>query len=156
MTKHLCSTCHHELPASAFATSILSKKSKTCRECRSAYNRRWYELNRDDCLQRSRIDGQRKKSEADEVIRKLKDRPCADCGGRFPTVAMDFDHVRGEKLTIIAKLRGRSFSLERLLAEVAKCEVVCANCHRVRTARRIEESGKRVYWRGKEHDEPGT
>lgn len=61
---------------------------------------------------------------------------CADCGGRFPPVAMDFDHVRGVKKFNIAKIGGSQMSTETLLEEIAKCELVCANCHRVRTQRR--------------------
>lgn len=63
-----------------------------------------------------------------------KDKPCADCGGTFPPECMDFDHVRGRKLLCI----GQSWNLsaERLEREIAKCEVVCANCHRIRTGKR--------------------
>ena len=46
---------------------------------------------------------------------------------------MDFDHVRGTKVTILAKLRSGRASLSKIEAEIAKCEVVCANCHRIRT-----------------------
>lgn len=56
-----------------------------------------------------------------------------DCGGKFPPVAMDFDHVRGTKVRGIG--RGR-FTREALLAEMAKCDIVCAVCHRLRTQRR--------------------
>jgi hypothetical protein len=57
-----------------------------------------------------------------------------DCGEGDPVV-LDFDHVRGEKLFSVSKgLTDRSF--DTLVAEMAKCEVVCANCHRRRTARR--------------------
>jgi len=69
-----------------------------------------------------------------EVIRKAKDVPCMDCGGKFPSVCMDFDHVRGKKSFTIAGVM--HYKLERLLAEIAKCDVVCANCHRLRTASR--------------------
>ena len=62
---------------------------------------------------------------------KAKDVPCADCGGRFPSVCMDFDHVRGEKLFQIGAANSRS--TENVLAEIAKCDVICANCHRIRT-----------------------
>lgn len=68
------------------------------------------------------------------VIDELKSVPCADCGGRFPPACMDFDHV-GEKTFQIATAYTRS--LATVLAEIAKCEVVCANCHRIRTARRL-------------------
>jgi hypothetical protein len=49
---------------------------------------------------------------------------------------MDLDHVRGRKEFKVSEVvqKAYSISLERLQAEIAKCDVVCANCHRVRTA----------------------
>jgi hypothetical protein len=62
--------------------------------------------------------------------------PCGDCGGRFPPCSMDFDHREPEeKLSRVPALIGRVGDA-RLLAEVAKCDIVCANCHRARTFER--------------------
>lgn len=63
----------------------------------------------------------------------LKSNPCTDCGYIFHPSAMDFDHVRGKKLVGIAQMLG--WRMKRVLTELAKCELVCANCHRVRTLR---------------------
>lgn len=47
---------------------------------------------------------------------------------------MDFDHVRGEKVFTLGQVRQiRTYSLVRIQEEIAKCDVVCANCHRERT-----------------------
>jgi len=67
-------------------------------------------------------------------IDALKGGACCDCGGRFPPDAMDFDHVRGTKVASIAQMRSRAW--EHVLIELAKCELVCANCHRIRTWQR--------------------
>lgn len=65
------------------------------------------------------------------TLAQLKAAPCTDCGGRFHPVAMDFDHRDPiEKLFVISKGPKK---LELVLAEIAKCDLVCANCHRVRT-----------------------
>ena len=71
----------------------------------------------------------------------LRAVPCADCGGSFPPCAMDFDHRPAEpKLSGVTRMIGRS-GTERILAEVAKCDIVCANCHRARTfGRRRDEA----------------
>lgn len=66
----------------------------------------------------------------------LKDVPCADCGGRFPAICMDFDHVRGEKIANISVMVHQRVAWELVLAEVEKCDVICSNCHRIRTAER--------------------
>lgn len=68
-----------------------------------------------------------------ELIQKLRDVPCADCGQRFPFYSMDFDHrIPSEKSTEVPRLLGR-VTTDRLLQEISKCDVVCANCHRLRT-----------------------
>ncbi|AJD82175.1 HNH endonuclease [Mycobacterium phage Cosmo] len=46
---------------------------------------------------------------------------------------MDFDHVRGVKEFNIGSYRTKSYSLQRIRDEIAKCDVVCSNCHRIRT-----------------------
>lgn len=70
-------------------------------------------------------------------LEPLKNAPCADCGFQFASVAMDFDHVHGVKTAGIAQMG--SWSREKVLTEIAKCELVCANCHRTRTHTRDEE-----------------
>lgn len=59
------------------------------------------------------------------------ERGCIDCGYRAHAEALDFDHVTGEKLVQVSWIKRAS--MKRLMAEIAKCEVVCANCHRVRS-----------------------
>lgn len=62
-----------------------------------------------------------------------KDRPCADCGVSYPPCVMDFDHVRGDKKNNVATLVASHYGVATISAEIKKCEVVCANCHRLRT-----------------------
>ena len=70
------------------------------------------------------------------MVDKLKQRPCLDCGDRFPSCSMDFDHRDpGTKRYTISRMIGRAGEA-RIMAEVAKCDIVCANCHRERTYRR--------------------
>lgn len=65
------------------------------------------------------------------LINAAKAKPCADCGVEYPSYVMDFDHL-GEKEFNVA--RGRtSRSFVAVQSEIEKCDVVCANCHRIRT-----------------------
>lgn len=67
------------------------------------------------------------------AIREAKSAPCADCGVTYPYYVMDLDHRAGEtKSHVVNKMPGR-FSTTTILAEIAKCDAVCANCHRIRT-----------------------
>ena len=69
-----------------------------------------------------------------EFLRDLRRVPCKDCGRRFQPHQMDFDHRDPEaKLFNITASRAMLMARDPLLAEVAKCDVLCANCHRVRT-----------------------
>ena len=74
-----------------------------------------------------------------DLVAFLKAVPCADCGASYHTCVMDFDHVRGNKSANVSKML--AMSPDKILAEVAKCEVVCANCHRMRTMMRRLQQG---------------
>lgn len=66
-----------------------------------------------------------------EFIQKYKEsNPCTDCGNFYPYYVMDFDHQKDKKF-LISKTTARS--IRQIQEEINKCEVVCANCHRVRT-----------------------
>lgn len=93
--------------------------------------RSWQKRNREKTREYQRKRGRQQR----EFIRSLKEgKPCMDCGGVFHFSAMDFDHVRGEKILEVGYMA--SHSRKRILAEIAKCELICANCHRVRTWKR--------------------
>lgn len=104
----------------------MAKKTGSCRVCggpKSTRNPKYCGL---VCQQRFHNDKKR------DVIRDLKGDTCADCGGVFPPYILDFDHRDpSEKRFGIAGNARRK--MEDLRAEVAKCDVVCANCHRERT-----------------------
>lgn len=75
-----------------------------------------------------------------EILRVLKEQPCADCGREFPYCVMEFDHKIPRK--------GRLFNwagkgLDTILKEMEVCDVVCANCHRIRECVRAHASGRR-------------
>jgi hypothetical protein len=79
-----------------------------------------------------------KHAEFVESYLALKDgKPCADCGAIYHPAAMQWDHLPGaEKLASVADLC-RKNNRQRVLEEIAKCELVCSNCHAVRTFQRL-------------------
>lgn len=102
-------------------------------EKQRAAKRRWYENNRQVYLDRNR----RRREQMREVYRQAKSVPCFDCGVSYPYFVMDLDHREGvEKLANVSKL-ALSNNLKRLKEEMQKCDVVCSNCHRFRTMRRL-------------------
>jgi len=95
--------------------------------------REYYERNKEAL----NVKYQRYKDEARAKVRALKEVPCADCGVEYPYYVMDFDHVRGEKLGDISNfISNRQY--QKAYDEIDKCEVVCSNCHRIRSWTRMQ------------------
>lgn len=146
-----CTKCGKSGPDSAFGINR-SKKSgfnSNCKQCRNKYAARWYAKNADLHKKRAAATRVRALGIAREwVFRYLLTHPCVDCGERDPVV-LEFDHVRGDKKYIVSRMVIDGYGLENIGAEVEKCEVRCASCHRRVTAKRaswwiysrVEESG---------------
>ncbi len=66
-------------------------------------------------------------------IRTIKESAkCADCGGSYPPYVFDFHHVSTDKLFDVTHMASRSRTLDEVKAEIAKCVLLCSNCHRTR------------------------
>jgi hypothetical protein len=104
-----------------------------CKACRKVYDRAYHASTRAIRLEQKRV----WKAKTVAWLRSYKAQPCADCGGRFHPVAMQFDHRPGERKEFDLGFGVRRYSRKRLLIEIEKCDLVCANCHAVRTYRRI-------------------
>lgn len=106
-------------------------------EAKRAYQREWYRLNRERTAKRTTARHKANRDRNFKIIDDLRDNtPCMDCGIQYPHYVMDFDHVRGEKIKDVTLGAADGWSVDKLMAEVAKCEIVCSNCHRVRTWQR--------------------
>jgi hypothetical protein len=70
------------------------------------------------------------------IAHEAKDVPCADCGWSYPYYVMTFDHVRGKKEHAISRMIQHPVkgAEQALREEIAKCDVVCMNCHALRHA----------------------
>lgn len=69
------------------------------------------------------------------LINPYKEDPCMDCNKKYPSFVMDFDHRDpSTKCFHISKPKFRTKNQKQeLIDEIMKCDVVCANCHRIRT-----------------------
>lgn len=72
-------------------------------------------------------------------------RPCTDCGGTFHPAAMQWDHLPGHVKTADLAALGRRGGRKRVLEEIEKCELVCANCHATRPHLRREALSARQH-----------
>lgn len=96
-------------------------------EKRREYHKEW---KRKNPRYAGRISRERK-----AILIEYKGGRCTDCLGMFPNCVYQFDHLRDKEFEIGHCL---TYSMRRLLAEADKCELVCANCHAIRTAKRLE------------------
>lgn len=149
-----CTKCQKEKPKSAFHKRKNRKKgiSSHCKECKRKEYNSWLvenqEKRREDHKQwvknnpiRARKNWSNSDRQRREELRlwfmKLKNKPCQDCKQNFHPFAMDFDHRdTDKKINNVSTMVGRRFSKENILKEIAKCDLVCAVCHRMRTLKR--------------------
>jgi hypothetical protein len=106
--------------------------SSYCKACMAAYSRQHYLSNK----------GEGKHSAHKAYIQRCKDyvrqikeaAPCKDCEQKYPFYVMQFDHLYDKKMSV-SQLFSRG-GMPKILSEIAKCEIVCANCHAKRTWKR--------------------
>lgn len=130
----VCSHCGLEKPLSEFIRNRAKKNgyNYNCKECQRQSSREHYQRNQSEIRAKtelSRAEAIRRNTQIIEDY--LKEHPCVDCGFSNP-IALDFDHVRGVKLGSISEMKKDGWSPETLIEEIAKCEIRCANCHRIR------------------------
>ena len=110
------------------------RRGTICKECRAKYHIAWHHKTKENRVEQKRkwrkITRQKR---VDLVSEYLQAHPCVDCGESDIRV-LDFDHLGDKKQNVSNMLNGSSF--ESIIAEIAKCEVRCANCHRRKTAER--------------------
>lgn len=94
-----------------------------------------YQRNRQEYIDKAK----NRKTELSKLIREIKEnQPCLDCGQFFPYYIMDFDHLH-DKEHEISKMIHNGRSLKSIMKEIEKCELVCSNCHRTRTFKRMQD-----------------
>ena len=108
-------------------------RTSWCKPCYSAYERDKWKGSSDRRSSSKTMRHQRRDRNREFVWEYLRTHPCLDCGERDPIV-LEFDHRDpSQKAAHVSDLiKGNSLAVISL--EIEKCDVVCANCHRKRTA----------------------
>jgi hypothetical protein len=137
--KKICPGCGQERDTERdFA--LKNKKDGTrqrwCKFCQAEANKTHYLKNKQVYLDRAITRNARVNTDNKQrLYAYLSSHPCVDCGETDIRV-LEFDHVRGNKTFTIARLLDHAISWSTIEAEIAKCEVRCANCHRLKTMER--------------------
>lgn len=104
------------------------------------YNRKYREAHREEI--RNKYKEASKIYHKDRLARNrlyvrtyLQEHPCIDCG-ESDVCVLEFDHVRGTKISDVSKMVWGSKPIEMIQDEIDKCDVRCANCHRRITQQR--------------------
>lgn len=127
----ICPVCGIDKPLTFFNKKGKNRLQSLCRLCSRTSSRVHYENNKKIYRDRNR----RRIEEIKNFVDSFKSRPCCDCGQSFPSYVMDFDHLEDKKF-YISRAPRIGFSIENVIKEIQKCDVVCANCHRIRTYKR--------------------
>lgn len=102
------------------------------------YSARYWRENKERIMEQRRPAQEAKNRRRRDVLWLVKTTAgCADCGYDTNPVAMEFDHVRGEKKAPVGNMQYCSWP--RIWEEIMKCDVVCSNCHRIRTYERASK-----------------
>lgn len=133
----MCRVCKAFKPLSSFPyrSREIGTRQTICLACQREYARAWYLRRAPDAR---RVAGYGNKTRDDLIARVdgyLAVHPCVDCGEANP-VLLDFDHQR-DKISAVASMVRRTASWNEIAAEIAKCEIRCANCHARKTARQL-------------------
>jgi len=139
-----CGRCGQDKPLSDFAWRRRAKgqRHNYCRSCQAEYRREHYLANREKYIGLAQARNRRRYAERTELlVEYFNDHPCVDCGERDPVV-LEFDHLRDKAFNVASKMT--HYGWDAVLEEIAKCEVVCGNCHKRRTARRRQSNRARL------------
>ncbi len=135
-----CGMCRRILPLTQFyfRSRATGRKHSTCKDCYRGYARSHYRKNPRQYSTYHRINDARYRARNRELVSAYLERhPCVDCGEADPRV-LEFDHVRGVKHGNLSEMVSAGFSEARIMNEIEKCEVRCANCHRRKTAMQFQ------------------
>jgi len=123
-TTKRCILCQEEKVLSEFH-KLRNGKDRRCKSCIKIRDRK----NHKRLL----------KEKKDWLYNYKETNPCTDCKKFYHPWVMEFDHLRDKKANI-SRLANQRCTMKRFLAEIDKCELVCANCHRLRTYKRYMSS----------------
>ena len=107
---------------------MVNKRTATKEEIR-AYDRKWYANNPEYRKRQIRLKLEKRKSNREWVWNYKAEKGCQLCEENDPC-CLDFHHINGDKDKNVADFIKGNWSLKRIKEEIAKCQVLCANCHR--------------------------
>ena len=135
MQEKRCAKCKDVKNIEAFGKNKRKKDGLQtyCRKCQKILKDRHYQDNKAYYFEKAKkADRKREK-----YFRELKDgKFCVDCGTKYPYYVLQYDHLDGKEFNISDAVYRRGLGKQKILNEIARCDIVCANCHAIRTHKR--------------------
>jgi transposase-like protein len=130
----VCCMCKNELSVDQFSSNTRRKDGlqSQCKKCHAEYRKQHYLNNRRKYIDRS---AEYRKRTRIAFFEWLKTKSCVDCSNSDFRV-LEFDHRQDKKFNISDKVG--ALTMDALMEEINKCDIVCANCHRIRTANQFD------------------
>lgn len=133
MEKRVCNKCNQERESNDFFFRNKKKniKHKICRFCQREGKKKYARKNSERIIRNSK---RRVLENKMKVFELLKQSKCSDCGNDDPRV-LDFDHKSQEdKFMSVSEMILNKYSWKKISLEIKKCDIRCANCHRIKTS----------------------
>jgi len=136
----ICTKCGINKQSSEFRSRKQNGRVSPIRMCKSCLTKQrhdWYHKNGHQGRRTVRNSTRRRMLEDRKfLLDYLSSHPCVDCG-QTNIIVLEFDHVSGNKKYKVAKMVMRGMSIKSIQEEISKCEVRCANCHRIKHAKQF-------------------
>lgn len=134
--KRVCSRCKKEkiYTEFSFKNKAKDRRNSSCKDCMKLYRKEHYNRNKDYYIEKAKLLNEKVRERNQKIIIDyLLKNPCVGCG-QDNILVLDFDHIdRSSKTNEVSKMI--TMSVKTLTNEIKKCQVLCANCHRIKTAK---------------------
>ena len=124
-----CTTCQIDKPEECFAKKRTGFQTE-CKECHKIYIREHYKQNKEYYIAKA---AEGKRNLRNKIAAYKEANPCEDCQKFFPACCMDFDHIDPKLKISSVSFMAKAGNSKAILEEMAKCRLLCACCHRIRT-----------------------
>lgn len=145
MINKICSKCKLEKAEEFFHKNKSTKDglNRECKQCRSEKTKVDYKKDPEKYKKRAKESNKKTSNKTRKyILNFLKQNPCNQCGISKPEL-LEFDHLRDKHFNISNAIR--YLSTEKIIKEIEKCQVLCGNCHRIKTHKENNTWKYRMY-----------
>lgn len=140
----MCTVCRTDKSEEEFNRNRAKSSgfNSACKACAKVQQAKWYQTHKTEHRKNTKVASDKfRKVNREKILAYLLEHPCVDCGEKDPVV-LEFDHQHNKR-DVVSRMTTNN-GWERVAAEIAKCQVRCANCHRRKTSKDFDWYKSRV------------